>query len=36
MPLAIVQNTTGGIIIFTSFTKMSPNGFIAAPNSGQK
>jgi hypothetical protein len=36
MPLAMVQKTTGGIIILTSLTKISPNGFIAAPKSGQK
>ncbi|MCP2056675.1 hypothetical protein ACVIW3_002400 [Bradyrhizobium diazoefficiens] len=36
MPLTMVQNTIGAIIILTSLTKPSPKGFSAAPNSGQK
>jgi len=36
MPLTMVQNTTGAIIILTSLTKPSPSGFSDAPNSGQK
>jgi hypothetical protein len=35
MPVTMVQNTTGAIIIFTSLTKPSPSGLSAAPNSGQ-
>ena len=36
MPLTMVQKTTGAIIILTTLTKASPNGFNAAPTSGQK
>lgn len=35
MPLTMVQNTIGAIIILTSLTKPSPKGLSAAPNSGQ-
>ena len=36
MPLTIVQNTTGAIIILTILTNASPSGFSEAPTSGQK
>ena len=36
MPLTIVQNTIGAIIILTILTNPSPSGFREAPNSGQK